>query len=488
MAARWTRCLALVGPLLVAAVVWAPLRHQSFKADDFFHLYDVVTTPVAGLLGEFFGGHPLVLYNVVFWALFQLLGPDPRGYFYVVLATHLLNTALLYQVVRVFTGRTLLASAGAMLWGACPVLQGTLGWLSVFGQVVSTTLVLGVLRSLGRHLASGAPLGIGLVLGWSAVLAVASTAFGIALGIAAAFPLAVVLAVSPGQLPARSALALVLAAGATLSAYAVFVALSLGTSPTEGIMLLPLAPSTWLPALMRLEAHLIGAGAAALLLDLTGAYGRSPLWVHAAAATLLAALVVTGSADPPMRRRIVALGLLVAAAYAAIAIGRTTLYLALQIPFARAAREGRYHYLPLAILTVLVCTALAGLMSRVAGAARAVAILAGVWLFARVAAAFVWPVPINLALNAKEETAAMLAAIRQQAAATPAGETVVVRNRPFGLTRLFPQKMPGWAGAFVVFFPDNTVDGRPVRFLVSEDDWQRAQARGGRIAALVERE
>ena len=47
--------------------------------------------------------------------------------------------------------------------------------------------------------------------------------------------------------------------------------------------------------------------------------------------------------------------------------------------------------------------------------------------------------------------------------------------------------MPGWAAMFVVFFPDNTVDGRSVRFLVSEDDWQRAQARGGRVAALVAR-
>jgi len=50
-----------------------------------------------------------------------------------------------------------------------------------------------------------------------------------------------------------------------------------------------------------------------------------------------------------------------------------------------------------------------------------------------------------------------------------------------------PGSLPGWAGIFVVFSPDDAVEGRPIRFLVPDDDWQRAQQRGGRIAALVER-
>jgi hypothetical protein len=31
------------------------------------------------------------------------------------------------------------------------------------------------------------------------------------------------------------------------------------------------------------------------------------------------------------------------------------------------------------------------------------------------------------------------------------------------------------------------VDGRPVRLVVSDEDWQRARERGGRMAKLVER-
>jgi hypothetical protein len=50
-----------------------------------------------------------------------------------------------------------------------------------------------------------------------------------------------------------------------------------------------------------------------------------------------------------------------------------------------------------------------------------------------------------------------------------------------------PGRLPGWAGIFVAFSPDDTIEGRPVRFVGSDDDWQRVQQRGGRIAAFVER-
>ncbi len=43
-----------------------------------------------------------------------------------------------------------------------------------------------------------------------------------------------------------------------------------------------------------------------------------------------------------------------------------------------------------------------------------------------------------------------------------------------------------WAGLFVIYFPDGVVDGRPVRFVVSPEDWTRIQARGGRIVRGVE--
>src|SRR5262249_38489579 len=92
------------------------------------------------------------------------------------------------------------------------------------------------------------------------------------------------------------------------------------------------------------------------------------------------------------------------------------------------------------------------------------------------------PFPIDHWDAQRAETMAMLAPIRQQVASTPPGQVATIENQLFGLSHGFPAMFPGWVGMFVVFFPDNTVDGRPVRFLVSEDDFQRAQARAAVVS------
>jgi hypothetical protein len=50
-----------------------------------------------------------------------------------------------------------------------------------------------------------------------------------------------------------------------------------------------------------------------------------------------------------------------------------------------------------------------------------------------------------------------------------------------------PWLFPGWAGLFVIEFPGEGVNGRRMRFVVNDQDWALAQARGGRIAAVVQR-
>ena len=73
-------------------------------------------------------------------------------------------------------------------------------------------------------------------------------------------------------------------------------------------------------------------------------------------------------------------------------------------------------------------------------------------------------------------------------ASRTARSTILASLLPLVAALIFmPGRLPGWAGIVVVFSPDDAVEGRPIRFLVPDDDWQRAQQRGGRIAALVER-
>jgi hypothetical protein len=76
-------------------------------------------------------------------------------------------------------------------------------------------------------------------------------------------------------------------------------------------------------------------------------------------------------------------------------------------------------------------------------------------------------------------------AIHEAVAAAPPGTTVTIQNRPFHGAILL-RSFPGWAGLFVIEFPTNVVDGRPVRFVARDDD-APAQQRGGRIAALLQR-
>ena len=121
-APRRPQLLAPIVPLLATFAVWLPLRRNYFSGDDFFHLHDLVTRPLSNLLGQVWGGHLLVLYNAAFWTLFQLFGTDPRGYVSTVILTHLLNTFLVFRLIR--PHGPVLACFGALLWGTCPVLAG----------------------------------------------------------------------------------------------------------------------------------------------------------------------------------------------------------------------------------------------------------------------------------------------------------------------------------------------------------------------------
>jgi hypothetical protein len=171
-----------------------------------------------------------------------------------------------------------------------------------------------------------------------------------------------------------------------------------------------------------------------------------------------------------------------------VAAGRAVFFEKAHVPAAAAAAASpRYQYLPLAFLVSLLCAALAELGAISGRATRVVKVGAALWSLAVLAGLALFPVPIRHWDSERAETEALLQNIREQVAQTRPGEVAWIENRPFGISAVLPDLLPGWAGVFVVYFPNDTVDGRPVRFLVSERDWQNAQLRGGRIAELVVR-
>jgi hypothetical protein len=485
----WLRRLAPLLPVGCALLAWAPLLQNYFNGDDFVHLYDIATKPFVRLLILPWAGHLYTVRNTVFAVMFRLFGADPRPYFWSVLLTHALNTALLYRVIRRFAGSVALATFGATLWGACPVLQEALGWYSVYGQVLLTAIVLGVLSSLGKRLVTGTSVSTGTAACWAGLLLAGSTCFGIGLGVAMAFPLVAALALPRRQLPLRGLVVLIAGATASFAFYRIVITYSPEVAGPEAELFSVTAVVKNLPAVLVFVAHLFGFGAAALGFDFVGAHARFPASMQVVGGTVLALLMVVGwvCGSGRARRCLLAFALLAAAAYGTISAGRAILFEAAHTPPSIAAMGSRYQYLALAVVAVLVCTALAQVAARGPTARALVLGSIGVWMVARIAALVLRPFPIDHWDAQRVETTAMLDGIRKHIASTAPGEVATIENQPFGLSHGFPNMFPGWAGMFVVFFPDNTVDGRPVHFVVSEDDWQRAQARGGRIAALVTR-
>src|SRR5262249_56928071 len=135
-----------------------------------------------------------------------------------------------------------------------------------------------------------------------------------------------------------------------------------------------------------------------------------------------------------------------------------------RLSIAFSAAWTRYHYLLLALLTALVCVALAALRARGRVGGTLVAGGAAIWLAARIVVLTVRPHAIDHHDAERAETAEVLAAIREAAAGAPPQGTAVIRNRVFNSARI-QRSFPGWAGVFVLYFPGNTIHGRTLRFV-----------------------
>jgi hypothetical protein len=488
MAARAVRLLSPLVPLLAAIWMWHPLLGAFFYADDFLHLFDLLTLGVPRFLAQPWGGHLYLVRNAIFLALYDAFGPDPRPWFWSVLLTHLLNVLLLHRLIRRLTGDALLACAAATVWGTCPTLEGALGWYSVYGQVLLTTLVLIVLGDLVRLLHAGSRLSTRTAAGWGLLLAIGGACFGSGLGIAGAFPLVAVVALPAAQRSGRAIAVLVAAGLAILAVYAVVrIGAAALLEPGARALLAPGALLADLPTAIVLGAQLVAFGAYTLPFGFFH-LALDPTVTMAIGAAAAATLGLGGwlAADGRTRRALLGLALLPLVAYATVAFGRSTSLEVINVPAAHAATWPRYHYLALALLAIVGAAALGAIMARGRAAAVVLSGTAALWTLVRLGFLATRPPALDLHAGARVETGRVLAAIRAAVAAAPPGGTATIENQPFGPAAV-PWLFPGWAGVFLIHFPGETLDGRTVRFRVTDADWRLAQSRGGRIARLVER-
>jgi len=479
-------------PIALAALVYSPIVRNFFMGDDFLHLYHLANLPLLQNLVEPFGGHLYCARNAVFALLYHIAGAEPRWFFSSMLVTHLVNVWLLYDVILVFGGSPHLACAGAALWGTAPVLAGTLEIYSAHGITLAVTCLLVLLRGLGRVAETGRLPSSSQVALWYGLLLVGATCYGIGIAAALAFPVVAWLLLPPTS--GRRAVVAVL--GSTwitvpllyVADHRVWVA-AYGGEPVAMPFVFAQLRTPRAPAEMLLG--LLGHGATAAHVGLLWPDGVVPsaIWWGSIVAFIVGVVGALVAGPERYRRAILTFLVIAGATYAFIAAGRGNLYAAFLGPNATPltiAETPRYHYLGALAFIATSCLVLAAVAERVRLPARAKDMLLGTLLAGIVIAHWHSHWRMSDWATERQQTAEFLATIRRTARARPPGADVYIRNRLFTPAGplLPPRVFPGWAAAFIVFFPDDTVEGRRIRFTTSDQE-ALAGARDGLRSATV---
>jgi hypothetical protein len=452
-------------PCVLAAVVFAPIARNYFHADDFHYLYLLNDGRVREFLLTANVGHVQPVRNLLFLLFHALFGTDPRGYFVLVLATHVLNVALLYVLVRRLTHSDRSAAVAAGLWGIAPTAEGSLGWYSVYGHVVVGTLLLVALLQVVRPAVGK----FGLLVAYAAMLA-ASVTFGVGLGLAVVFPAAAALLMADRREGAawRVIWTLPLAAcAAHVLVYALYSVVAGRTDTLSLGLLASLRDGWWFAAAMFV--HLVTYGVTSLLLGWAWfpvGYPRPVIWVVAGAVGLGVLML---AARPPgtVRRAVLASVVLTSGAYAVIAMGRAPWLLSVFGSLAATATLPRYHYaatIPLALLLGFLTRHVAARVGQ--GSERLGTALVLLWAAASLGLGVGSARPATRHANDRRETDAVLAAIRRAVCEKSAGEAAYVPNQVFQSADLMNvMGFPGWVGVYVAFFDDDTLCGKRVFFV-----------------------
>jgi len=473
-------------PLALTALVYAPLLTNYFRSDDFLNLFQIRNGPLLDYLLTTHGGHLLVTRNAFFALCFAAFGTNPVPYFALVLATHLLNVWLLWRLLQQLTGSALLAAFGAALWGSAPVNAGSLGWYSVYGQVVATTAILIVLTQVLDAAAAAPPSRARRAL-WYLLALAAATSFGVGLGMAMALPLVIALLVphwrSWSRLPPLATLVVVVPAlYLWLTARA---AVAADASASGAFMQLALVASIDLPQMLF---HLVCYGCERLMLGYfpQPAHYPSPLAYAIGAVFLGATATVIARCPGAPRRQMVAAWLLLLGCYGMIAIGRVGYFRAyptLEVIVAQA----RYHYAGGLTLTLVAVIALGRAVEWASTREQLLVSVLQAWTVATVVA-YGYSPPFDHNQEARKETSAAVGWMRSRIQTTPPGAPVHFLNRVFFAVPpiwVSSYEFPGWAGVFIIFFPDNVVDGRQVFFIEREPSVIEAHRGGRRTATLL---
>jgi hypothetical protein len=462
---------AAIVPVALSAWVYFPITRAYFWADDFVCLASIRNDGFLRFVLRPFGGHNLLLRNLVFYASYGLFGLRADLYFWTVLLTHLVNVFLLFRILRNLTGSLTLACFGATLWGTSPVGYGALGWYAVYGQVLATTLVLVVLAQLTALAADDRELTARRAATWYALLLLATVCFGVGIGVALVFPAVLFLVLPTAWRQPRVRLAYLGLPLVTLAVYLAFrhlYPLLAPLPPEEGAMETAVRDS--LPLLPSVIREFVAFSIAATLRSFFFVRRAYPDVASSVAigAFAVGCLVLLWRGNAEARRAGVSMVVLCGGVYAVIAAGRASFFDA-RTPLGKTVGQLRYHYLGAIPIVVLACLALRE-VGRI-GPLRAVprplllvaALAIGVYGYPR----STFRIYDNLLCRLYVD--ATMRGIEAEVAAHPVGATVYLDNGDPPATLLGPvmrkRDFPGRAAVLLLHQPGDEVNDRQVRFV-----------------------
>jgi hypothetical protein len=486
-----TPTLLLASTLVATAVVYGSLPWGYFVGDDFLQLFSIIDADFVEYLLRPHGGHVLVTRNAIFALFHALFGVNAAPYFCAVLLTHLVNTFLLFRVLMSWTDSTPLATLGALLWGTCPAHAETLSWYSVYGQVLVGTILLVVLERGSRSERDATPLPKSIIVVWPLLLVIASTCFGVGIGVTLVAPIAFLFLLPISRTQLFTCLVFGAIALVTPTAYRALLVYHdqlVGSSRNAWQMAMSFAALDYHDRILSMFGHLISRGVSDLLLSFAQSARPFPSTATTTATVVYASVVVAAFAVAParVRSRLLGLMVLVAGCYGIIAAGRATLIPAKQVAW--SATVPRYHYVATLPLTIILTCCLAQLTTL---PRRSPFLQHGILLVAVILAATLYvraPPFLDPHRRARSETMQVVEQIRAAIAEAAPGDEVRIVNRRFMSVGVMLSNrladFPGWAGIFVMFFPSNVVDGHRVYFVSDDPKLVATFAKGKRTHDL----
>lgn len=519
-------CLRRDGVLLAMILICAayaqwPAAGGYFRGDDFAHLYEIENHGWLEFLFRPQGAHSLIVSYSLLGICWELFGMHAEAWYAVPLAVHLINTTLLYRLlvgeslgtpIRTSPPR-LLAAGVALWWGACPIHQATLGWLSASCQATGAMWLLLLFGRLSALRDRRSAPRRREQLGYCALALCAAASFGTSLAVAAVSgPISFFLlrdVDSDVRGPSVRNLWVLLIAIPLLYFAQLFAFSQIWPDPIGAVVLEAHRGSLQLDQLpgniAMLSRLVVYAAAATVLGGAVAMSGRGLLYgpwagtsldaagsiLLTVAAAVVVSVLIAVWRTPCARGRIAAIVIAIFACYAPIALARAYFYTEMSLNEWLTASVPRYHYLGTLLVGWLLFVVVDALCKDHSHRWTAMAAFATIGVLA---VTFQAPARTMVqrmlgAQNARGRVEAFRVEVEQLVRRYRVGEIVPIENAAFPSAGWKPDRYtyPGMAALFMVMYPTDEVEGRRIVF-IDETDGARALVRArpnSRIARLL---